>query len=143
MSNTQFVFLDSRAIPNRAALQESIDALGCDLQLAPALELARDTGFSACVFNGLPVGFELTPSSTRDAAHDDPDFVAMAAGRDFCIGLSWGGSMRDYVAAMIVSCALARDFDAVVSFEGDEPTSTRELSEQLPGLIKVALSERH
>jgi hypothetical protein len=143
MSNTQFVFLDSREIPDRAALQESVDALGCDLQLAPSLDLKRDTGYSPCTFNGVPVGFELSPSLTVDAAHDDDEFVALAGGRDFCIGLSWGGSMRDCVAAMIVSCALARDFDAVVSFEGDEPTPTHELSAQLPGLIKVALSERH
>jgi hypothetical protein len=142
MSNTQFVFLDSRRVPARSALQESVDALGCDLQLAPSFDLARDTGFSPCVFNGVDVGFELSPSSIADAAHGDQDFVAMADGRDLCVGVSWGGSMRDCVAAMIVSCALARDFDAIVSFEGDEPTPANELSARLPGLIKVALSER-
>lgn len=143
MSNTQFVFLDPSRIPARAELQESVDALGCDLQLHAALDLARDTGFSPCVFNGIDVGFELSPSTTAEAAHGDSDFVAMADGRDFCLGLSWGGSMKDCVAAMIVSCALARDFDAVVSFEGDEPTSAKELSAQLPSLIKDALRERH
>jgi hypothetical protein len=48
-------------------------------------------------------------------------FRNIAQGRDYCISFRWGGSMVECASVMIVSYALAKKFDAIVSYEGGEP----------------------
>ena len=48
MSNTQYVFLSKSRIPDRAALQASVEELGFDLKLHPELQLIQDEGFPLC-----------------------------------------------------------------------------------------------
>jgi hypothetical protein len=142
MSNTQYVFLNKSRVPNRATLQASIDRLGFDLQLDPDLQLLVDEGFSPCVLEGVPdVGFELMPMSTDRATNGDKEFLARAAGRDHCLTFTWRGSMKDCAAAMIVSCALASDCDALVSYEGDAPEPLQKLLEGTRDLVQDARAE--
>jgi hypothetical protein len=142
MANTQYVFLDKARVPNRAVLQASIDALGFDLKLHDDLDLIDDVGFSPCVLEGIrDVGFELMPTSAKEATDDDEDFLAVAGGRDFCISMTWRGSMKDCAAVMIVSCALAKDADAVVSYEGDEPEPLERMIEGTHGVLEDARNE--
>lgn len=122
MSNTQFAFLRSESLPNRSALQGWIDDLGFDLQLCPDLDLKSDQGFSPCVLEGdSDVGPELWPSTTAQAADGDDGILEMAGARDFCVSMAWRGSMKDCAAVMIISCALAKYCDAVISYEGEAP----------------------
>jgi hypothetical protein len=128
MSNTQYAFLDSVRVPDCTSLQASIDALGFDLQLHPDLKLLEDSGYSPCVLHGhADAGFELESYLSEDVADGDEEFLAIADGRDQCIAMIWRGSMKDCAAVMIVSCALAKYFDAVVSFGGDPAMSIEEL----------------
>lgn len=139
MSNTQCVFLKKASVPNRSALQASIDKLGFDLKLDPELDLINDSGFSPCVLNGIAeVGFELMSGTPEEVFGEDTE---MAEGNDHCIGLIWHSSMKDCAAAMIVSCALARDFGAVVSYEGEPPTSIDNLLETARSILEEALNE--
>lgn len=139
MSNTQYAFLKKSQIPSREALQASIDQIGFDMKVDPELKLLDDTGFSPCRLNGLSdVGFELFPGNSEEVTGDDEDFKAIAGDNDFCLSFSWGGRMEDLACTMIVSCALAKDFGAVISYEGDEPgdiadllSATTELMEEL------------
>lgn len=142
MSNTQYVFIDKSNVPDRAALQQSIDQLGFDLQLDRELQLLRDEGFSPCVLEGVDgVGFELMPMSAEDATDGDEEFLSLAKGRDHCLTFSWRGRMKDCAAAMIVSCALAKDYAGVVSYEGELPEPLDSLMEATRGLVDDARHE--
>ena len=143
MSNTQFAFLKRVDIPARSALQLSIDLLGFDLQLDPELNFLTDSGFSPCVLNGVPdVGFELSLDSAQDMIRDNNDFEAFAGETDVCIGMSWRGSMKDCASAMIVSCALAKDYGAIVSYEGEPPEPFDSLLQGALGVVQDAAKER-
>ena len=125
MSNTQFAFISRDLVPHRAALQASIDSLGFDLQLDPDYTPFKDSGFSPCVLSGREgFGFEIYYSNSQE--HDEA-FRSIAAGRDHCISMVWHSSMNDMACAMIVSCALAKDFDAMISYEGEPLVSLDEM----------------
>jgi len=118
MSNTQYAFLMRNRVPNREALQSSIDALGFDLKLDPTFTPFEDSGFSPCVLNGSgDIGFEVL---YQPAAEVD-GLERVAGANDYCISMTWHGSMKDCASAMIVSCALAKDFGAIITYEGEEP----------------------
>ena len=140
MSNTQYAFLKKSKVPSRAALQASIDALGYDLQLYPELDLFRDSGFSPCVLHGnRDVGFELYSQDSSEVTNGNEDFAQIAGENDFCTAMVWGSSMKDLACVMIVSCALARDFAAVISYEGQQTLSLGNLLAETPAMIEHAL----
>lgn len=142
MSNTQFAFLMKSAVPTAQALQRSIDALGFDLKLDPQLDFFKDQGFSPCVLNGQPdIGFEISSVSAHDILEDDENFQEIAGANDWCIGMSWGGSMHDCASVMIVSCAVAKDFGAVISYEGDPADPVAELIDGARNLVEELRAE--
>jgi len=142
MSNTQYVFLKKSEIPDRAELQASINRLGFALQLHPDLLLMTDMGFSPCVLDGTSnVGFELMPMTAEEASNGDEGFFALADGRDYCLTFTWRGSMKDCAAVMVVSCALAKDFNGVVSYEGESLESLEIMIEGTRGVIEEARAE--
>ncbi len=142
MSNTQYAFVQSDLLPDRASLQKWIDALGYDLKLDPDLSLRDDEGYSPCVLEGeAEAGFELESGSAAEMADGDDDFLALAEGRDFCVSMTWRSSMKDCAAVMIVSCALAKNCDAVISYEGDDPDSLETMMESTAGILEKARGE--
>ncbi len=142
MSNTQYVFIERAKVPDRSTLQASIDSMGFDLKLHPELNLLEDEGFSPCVLEGTAdVGFELMPMTAEDAAGGDKDFLALAGGRDHCLTFSWRGSMKDCAVVMVVSCALAKDAGAIVSYEGEPPEPLENLVEGAKGVVEDARAE--
>jgi hypothetical protein len=126
-------------VPNREALQSSIDALGFDLKLHPEFTPFTDSGFSPCLLNGAAdAGFEV---SYFDAA--EVDWAKDIAGtRDYCFSMTWHSSMRDCASVMIVSCALVKDFGAVVSYEGEAADSLEVLLQNTKIIIEDAESEQ-
>lgn len=143
MSNHQYAFLRREQVPSREALQASIDALGFNLKIDPEFTPFEDAGFSPCVLDGTPdVGFEVFYAPTAELVGDDSDLTTIAGGRDFSITMTWRGSMKDCAAAMIVSCALAKDFDAVISYEGEPPESIDSLIENTKSIIVEAAKEK-
>lgn len=122
MSNIQYAFIDRASVPDRAALQASIDALGFDLKLDPAFTPFKDSGFLPFVLNAEEgPGFEIGYEPASDLIGDDEALRAIASGRDVVISMAWHGSMKDLACALIVSCALMKDFGAVISYEGEPP----------------------
>ena len=122
MSNIQYAFLQRHRVPDRPALQASIDALGFDLQLHAEYAPFTDHGFLPFVLDGEDgPGFEIQFTTADAVTQQDPALKAIAAGRDHCISMAWHGSMKDLACVLIVSCALIQDFDAVVSYEGEAP----------------------
>lgn len=142
MSNTQYAFIDKARVPDRAALQASIDSLGFDLKLHPDYTPFFDAGFLPFVLNGeAGPGFEIFDEPTDDVVGGDRTFREVAQGRDHCIGMSWRGDMKDLACVMIVSCALTKDFGAVVSYEGDDPEPLDEMIEATREIIRDAFDE--
>ncbi|MDR0781712.1 MAG: hypothetical protein LBF16_13655 [Pseudomonadales bacterium] len=142
MSNTQFAFLEKSRVPIRASLQASIDALGFDLQLYPALDLLSDAGFIPCVFYGVSdIGFELYSGPTSDVIGDNDELLSAIGNHDFCLNMVFHSSMKDCAAVMIVSCALAHDFGAVIFYEGETPMSLEMLLQETPEVIELAKTE--
>jgi len=142
MSNTQYAFVRSDLLPDRASLQKWIDALGYDLKLDPDLSLRDDEGYSPCVLDGkAEAGFELESGSAAEMADGDEDFLALASGRDFCVSMTWRSSMKDCAAIMIVSCALAKNCDALISYEGEDPESLEKMIELTAGIVKEVRGE--
>ena len=140
MSNTQYAFLKKSDVPSRSLLQASIDALGYDLQLYPDLDLLHDSGFSPCVLHGTQdVGFELYSQDSTEVTNGDENLTSVAGQTDFCIAMVWGGNMKDLACVMVVSCALAKDFAAVVSYEGQHIQSVDDLLTQTPAIIQHAM----
>jgi hypothetical protein len=139
MSNTQYAFIDKARVPDRAALQSSIDALGFDLKLHPEFSPFSNSGFLPFVLNGEEgPGFEIFYESTDDVVGGDKLFRALAEGRDHCISMSWRGDMKDLACVMIVSCALTKDFGAIVTYEGDDPESLDDMLEATQEIIRDA-----
>jgi hypothetical protein len=142
MSNTQFAFIKRSALPDRAALQASVDALGFDLKLHPQFRPITDSGFLPFTLNGQEgSGFEVFYTDTDEVAGDDKNLLFLAGGRDHCISMVWSSSMKDLACVMIVSCALAKDFDAVVSYEGEPPLSLDNMLEATQGILKLTAGE--
>lgn len=137
MSNTQYAFLTTSRVPTRVELQASIDSLGFDLKLHPELDLRSDTGFSPCILAGVEdVGFELFGQPSADVADGDPDLVEMIGENDFSISMVWRSSMQDCACVMIVSSAMAKDYGAVISYEGEPPVSLDELLTETKATIE-------
>lgn len=142
MSNTQYAFLNRAQVPDRSALQASIDALGFDLRLHPQFTPFIDSGFSPCVLCGKEgPGFEIYYAPSKVVTDGNEDFLALAEGRDFCISMVWRGSMKDLACVMVVSCALAKDFGAIVSYEGEATFPLAAMLAATPALIRDAERE--
>jgi len=118
MANEQFAFLKSSRVPSRDQLQQAIDRTGFDLKLDPAFDPRTNVGFVPCRLNGSEAGVEM---NFDDSAESITDFAAIAGDRDCCMSFRWGGSMQECACAMIASLALATDFGAIVSYEGEPP----------------------
>ena len=144
MSNIQYAFIARDRIPDRAALQASIDALGFDLKLNPEYTPFRDSGFLPFILNGEQgPGFEIRYQEAGDLIDKVGALRDVAASRDHCISMAWHGSMRDLACAMIVSCALAKEFGAVVSYEGNAPEPMEALLSGVLEALEEAKLERN
>ncbi len=123
MSNTQFAFLKKENVPDAEAWQVIIDELDFKIRLCVDAELApfEDEGFSPCIWGDTDddVGFEIYYEPAEDIYEGDNELKVIAGDNDFCISMCWYGSMKDYAAVMIVSCALAKGFGAVISYQGE------------------------
>lgn len=125
MSNTQFAFLKKENVPSSEEWQKVIDELNFNVRLCvdPELIPFEDEGFSPCIWGETDedVGFEIYYEPAEDIYEDDEGLKTIVADNDYCISMCWGSSMKDCAAAMIASCALAKGFGAVISYQGEEP----------------------
>jgi hypothetical protein len=139
--NDQFAFISKNCVPTADDWQAAINQSGFDMQLSESFEVFEHTGYLPCTLLGEPAGFELRYDHARDIFDDEEQLALMAGDRDYCITMSWGGSMRDCVAVMIASLALAQHFDANISYGGDEPDSVDELQEETQDLYDEVKSD--
>jgi hypothetical protein len=143
MSNIQYAFIDRDRVPDRVALQASIDGLGFDLKLHPEYTTFRDHGFLPFVLNGEQgTGFDIEYQEAGELLDELGTLRDVAANRSYCISMAWHGSMRDLACAMIFSYTLAKEFGAVVSFEGNAPEPIEALLLGVREALEEAKRER-
>jgi len=118
MANEQYAFIEKAKVPSREAWQAAIDECGFDFQLDPELKPFEDSGFMPCKLNGADAGVEIYYDGSAEFLSQ---FSDIAQERDYCIAFRWGGSMIECASAMVACYALAKNFGAVVSYEGGEP----------------------
>ena len=140
MANEQFAFLSKEKVPSREIWQKAIDKSGFDFKLHPELDPIRVVGFVPCTLADKDAGCEMY-------FHDSLEFLSafgeLAGGRDCCISFRWGGNMRECASAMIASYVLANEFDAIVSYEGDEPyVDMSVFLRDTKAIVQEALKER-
>ena len=139
MSTIQYPYIERQRVPNRSQLQEAIDAFGFDLKLHPEYMPFQDSGFLPFTLNGdEEPGFEIQYFPSSELNSDDEALLRYAAGRDFCISMSWHGSMKDLACVLLVSCALVKDFGAVVCYEGEPPESLERMLAVVPEVLADA-----
>lgn len=140
MSQTQFAFLNRERVPNREQLQASIDNLGFDLKLDQDFTPFEDSGFSPCILRGeKDVGFEIfyEPASDLIAEDDeDEEFKQLVGNNDYAISLCWSSSFKDCTCVLMVSIALAKDFGATISYEGDESETIKDMQNGIKECLK-------
>lgn len=142
MSNIQYAFVRRDYVPTLLELQASIDALGFDLKLHPEYSPFKDSGFLPFVLNGEEgPGFEIQYVTAAELIDGDEAMKTIAAGRDYCISMAWRGSMKDLACVLIVSCALMKDFDCIVSYEGEPPEPYENLLATVREVLEETTSE--
>jgi len=145
MSNTQYAFLKKKNVPDREAWQKSIDSLNfkIQLQIDPELQVFEDEGFLPCIWGSTTddVGFEIFYEPSDDIHDGDEQLIKIIGNNDYCISMGWGGSLKDCAAVMIASCALAKDYGAVISYEGEEPDTLENLISSTNDIIVEAEKE--
>jgi len=145
MSNSQFAFLKKSNVPSQSEWQQSIDELNFDIKLKidPELLPFEDEGFSPCTWGDTDddVGFEIFYDPSADIHDDDEDLKRIIGDNDYCISMVWRSSMKDCAAVMIASTALAKGFDAVISYEGEKPDSIEKQIESTNAIIAEAKKE--
>jgi predicted HD phosphohydrolase len=55
--------------------------------------------------------------------------------------MAWRSSFKDGACAMIVSCALAKDFGAIISYEGEPADDVDSLIKNANAMLKEAENE--
>lgn len=103
MARTCTAYMKRDRIPEHAALQAAIKALGFKLKLEEDFDPAASGDYLPCTLDGEDAGFTL-----RCDACDE------IAGKDTAVTLQWGGDPREQVTVVMVATTLAHDFDAVV-----------------------------
>lgn len=132
MANEQYAFLNKDRLPTRETWQSAIDSTSFSLQLDPEMNVGDDIGFLSCVLYGAELGVEIEYTEDEEFIEQ---FADIAPGKNYCIAFRWGGSEIECAIAMILSYALAKDFDAVVSYEGEPPSGLEQLHSETQEIL--------
>ncbi|MGL6073523.1 MAG: hypothetical protein ACRC8S_05095 [Fimbriiglobus sp.] len=119
MANEQFAFLKASRVPTQEQWQQAIDRTGFDLKMDPTCEPRTNYGFVPCTLEGRESGVEMYFNDSSDFIQDFAELIDDLSDRDCCISFRWGGDMQECACAMIASFALAAEFGALVSYEGE------------------------
>jgi hypothetical protein len=120
MSLEQTAYIARPSLPDHAALQAAIDALGFDCKVDASYEPFKSRGFLPCVLGGQNSGFEIYFESAATNLAYFPQLIPMVASRDVAITFRWGGDMAECACVLIVSAALAKSCGAIVHYHDDD-----------------------
>ena len=119
MANEQYAFLRRSELPTTAALQTAIsNDPTFTLMIDAETDLQSTAGFVPCEICGVESGVEID-------FDDSPELIAgfgeIASDRDCCLVFRWGGDMIECACAMVLSYALAKHYNGIISYDGEPP----------------------
>ena len=120
MSLQQTAYVARPNVPDRAALQAAVDALGFDLKIDAFYVPFQCSGFLPCVLAGRESGFEIYFEPAADVLSDFPHLAGTVGSRECSVTFRWGGDLSECACVLIVSAALARSFGAIVHYQDDD-----------------------
>lgn len=138
MAMEQTAYLEHDAVPERAALQAAVDALGFDLKIGESYVPFKSSGFLPCILRGKLSGFEIYFDKVAETLAVYPHLASAVGSRDTAIGFRWGGRFEELVCVLMISAVLARTFGAVVHYHDDDILySADQLVEELQSALKL------
>lgn len=114
MARRHVLYIDRARLPDRAAHQAAIDALGIKLMIDDGYAPFESEGYLPCTLEGEDAGFDIRFSQRDAAAPLQPALAAAVGARDVSIALKWTSDPREKIAAFVFSAALAKTFGALV-----------------------------
>lgn len=123
MARTLTIYVERGRVPDRAALQQAINALEFPLVLDSGYVPFKTAGYVPGTLDGEDAGFDLR-------FHDVPAERAQQLGlgaRDVALALKWAGDPREEAAAYAVAAAFGKRFDAAILGDGDVPLAPDDL----------------
>lgn len=120
MSLQQTAYIERANVPDRAALQAAVHALGFDCKIDTYYVPFHCSGFLPCVLAGSQSGFEIYFEAAADVLRDFPNLAGTVGNRDVAMTFRWGGDMSGCACVLIVSAALAKAFGAIVHYQDDD-----------------------
>jgi hypothetical protein len=120
MSLQQNAYVLRASVPDRAALQAAVDALGFDCKIDSFYVPFQCSGFLPCVLAGSKSGFEIYFEPAASVLSDFPHLAGTVGSRDVAITFRWGGDMSECACVLIVCAALTKSFGAIVHYQDDD-----------------------
>ncbi len=110
MARALQLLIASARLPQRAALQATVQALGfATLVLDAGAAPLSSPGYLPCTLDGEDAGVDLRRAEAEMLPGDD---------RDLRLTLHWSGDAREQACALILAAALAQDSGALVHADG-------------------------
>jgi hypothetical protein len=116
MSLRLHVFLKRARLPDRAAWQQAIDALGLPIQLDISLDPNTNTGFSPVSLEGINSGFELYQDDAAQLLSVNSHLHSVVADRNAVLTFRWGSDLKECGCVLGAAAALVKEFDAVAYY---------------------------
>lgn len=120
MACTLTAYLERGAVPDLAALQQSLTSQKSSLALDPDYVPMKTSGYLPCTLDGENAGFHLRFRELAAGVEIWPLLQSNLGTREIVMTFSCGGDAREDAAASKVCAALARDFGAVVQDGGED-----------------------
>jgi len=114
MSMELYVLLRDSSVPTSPQWENAIREAAFDLSLNATVSIRDWTGFLPAVYRGVKTGFEFDVSDASDITDTYPGVAEQIGDRDVSANFRWGGDLRECVAAVVASAALAKLCDGVL-----------------------------
>lgn len=124
MSHCQSTILSRADVPDRASMQNAIDAIGFNMKIDESYEPFGSSGFLPCTLNGQPSGVEIFWEPLHDILAAWPNLKELVAERDSAMTFVLHSDMSELVCALVLSAALCISFGAVSFYQDDNTLSS-------------------
>jgi hypothetical protein len=114
MSMEIYVFLKKADLPVANIWQQSVKKFDFLVDLDPAFDPIKDSGFVACKLHGTGTGFGYFLSSIDDITSSYPDLREMAQPYDAAATFSWGSCLDECAVALVAAATLTASSSGVM-----------------------------
>jgi hypothetical protein len=144
-----YVFLKRSDLPSLKAWQQALQDADLPIDLDPAFDLAKNSGFVPNKLGELDTGFHYFLSPADEVVSSYPDLTQAAQPFDTVAIFSWGANLDECVAALAAAAALAISSSGImydpqkgILFEKDDALKyAHEVWEQVAGTVRSARFE--